>query len=128
MIPMKPTVRNLLCVLLSLSLLLSFAACGKKDAGAEAAVKGGEEPTVPISAEGTLGLLLKKSETQKISQKVNLPDSVAAPVKKGDKVGEIEVYSGDTLIGAIDITARKSVKKMSVGAAFKWLIEGLLSA
>ena len=96
--------------------------------GAEAAVKGGEEPTVPISAEGTLGLLLKKSETQKISQKVNLPDSVAAPVKKGDKVGEIEVYSGDTLIGAIDITARKSVKKMSVGAAFKWLIEGLLSA
>jgi len=35
---MKTTVKKLLCVLLALSLLLSFAACGKKDAGAEAAV------------------------------------------------------------------------------------------
>lgn len=35
---MKTTLRTLLCLLLSLSLLVSFAACGKKDAGAEAAV------------------------------------------------------------------------------------------
>ena len=38
MIPVKTTLRTLLCLLLSLSLLVSFAACGKKDAGAEAAV------------------------------------------------------------------------------------------
>ena len=35
---MNSTVRKLLCLLLALSLLPSFAACGKKDAGAEAAV------------------------------------------------------------------------------------------
>lgn len=97
-------------------------------AGTRISVKGGEQPDVPLAAGEGFGYLLKKSERANITQNVNLPASVKAPVKKGDKVGEIEVLSGDTLIGVIDITAQESVKKMSFGRAFLWLLKGLLTA
>jgi len=96
--------------------------------GTRIAVKGGERPDLPLAAGEGFGYLLKKSERANITQKVNLPAAVRAPVRTGDKVGEIEVFSGDTLIGVIDITAQESVKKMSFGRAFLWLLEGLLSA
>lgn len=91
-------------------------------------VKGGEQPDLPLVSGESIGILLKKSERANVTQSVNLPKSVIAPVKKGEKIGEIEVFSGDTLIGVIDITAQKGVKKMSFGRAFLWLIKGLLSA
>lgn len=91
-------------------------------------VKSGEEPTVPLCAKGELGILLKKSERANVTQKTNLPSSVAAPVKAGDKIGEIEVFAGDTQLGAIDITAQSDVNRMSFKTAFLWLLRGLLSA
>ena len=95
--------------------------------GTEIAVKGGKESVLPLTADEELGLLLKKSERADIVQNINLPESVTAPVKKGDKIGEIEVFSGDTLIGTIDIVADKDAKKMSYGAALLWLLCGLFT-
>lgn len=95
--------------------------------GAEIRVKGGEQTRVPVSARGDLGLLIKKSERADITQNINLLESVRAPVKKGDKVGEIEVFSGDTLVGAINITAQSDVKKMSFIRAFIWMAGGLFT-
>ena len=96
--------------------------------GTETKVTGGSENSVPLKAGPGLGVLLKKSERADIRQNVKLPESVAAPVKKGDKIGEIEVYSGDSLIGTIDIIAEKSVKKMSFPLALGWLISGLFTS
>ena len=96
--------------------------------GTVIAVKGGEEREVKLAAGKGLGLLLKKSEQAKITQNVNLPGSIQAPVKAGDKVGEIELFSGETLIGAVDITAESGVKRMNFKTAFVWLLKGLLSA
>lgn len=95
--------------------------------GTEIAVKGGEETKVPLSADGELGIILKKSERAEITQNANLPDSVKAPVEKGDKIGEIEVFSGGNLIGTIDITAQKSVGKMSYPTALLWMLKGLFT-
>ena len=96
--------------------------------GTRIAVKGGEEPDVPLAAGEGIGILLKKSERANVTQNVNLPASVKAPVREGDKAGEIEIFAGDTLIGVIDITAQESVKKMSFGRALLRLLKGILSA
>ena len=96
--------------------------------GTKIKVKGGTDRELPLSTGKPLNILLKKSEKAEITQSVNLPESVTAPVKKGDKVGEIEVFSGDTLIGTIDINAGKSIPKMSFGEALFWLIKGLFSS
>ncbi|MBR6902540.1 MAG: D-alanyl-D-alanine carboxypeptidase [Clostridia bacterium] len=96
--------------------------------GTKIKVKGGTEGDVALGAGAPLSILLKKSEKAEVTEQLNLPDSVSAPVKKGDKIGEIEVYSGDTLIGTIDITAGADVKKMSFGEAVLWLVRGLFTS
>lgn len=95
--------------------------------GTEIKVQNGTESTVPLYADGNFGVLMKKSEKANVSQIINLPESVKAPVNKGDKIGEIEIYSGDNLIGTIDICAGEGVKKMSFGEALKRVIYGLFT-
>ena len=96
--------------------------------GTKIKVKGGTESEVSLNAGAPLSILLKKSEKAEITQQLNLSDSILAPISKGDKIGEIEVYSGDTLIGTINITSGADVKKMSFGKALLWLVEGLFAS
>ena len=95
--------------------------------GTQIEVKGGENGSVALTANGALSMLLKKSESAEITQKTELPKSVSAPVKRGQKIGKINVFSGDELIGQIDITADKSVKKMSFLMAFIRIVRGLFT-
>ena len=96
--------------------------------GTKIRVKGGTEREVPLCAGAPLSILLKKSDKAEVTQQINLPESVLAPLEKGAKIGEIEVFSGDTLIGTIDITAGEDVKKMSFGGALLWLAKGLFTS
>ncbi len=88
-------------------------------------VKGGTASEVKISYEPT-SVLLTKNKTSKVEETVNLPEFVNAPVKAGDKVGEV-VYSinGET-VGTADIIASEDVKKTNygdiIGKIFKKLI------
>lgn len=96
--------------------------------GTEIKVSGGTAGSVPLKAEGECAVLLKKTERTAITQNINLPESVPAPVNRGDKIGEIEILSGETLIGAISITAKESVARMRFSVAFSWLVRGLFTA
>lgn len=90
------------------------------------AVKGGTEPTVALEAKDNFGMLLKKSDAASITQKVNLNENVAAPVKKGDVLGTIDFYSGDNQIGSVNVTAAQNIDKMTFFTAFLWILNGLL--
>lgn len=96
--------------------------------GSKINVKGGTENEVSLSANDSLGMLLKKSERSDIKQEVNLPDTVAAPIEKGQKIGQIKIFSGDEQIGTIDITAEKSVPKMSFLKALSFVVQGLFTS
>ena len=96
--------------------------------GKKIAVKGGTGQTVPLEAKGELCILLRKSEAAAVTQNLQLPKYVTAPVKAGDKVGEIEVFSGDTPVGTIDVTAKETVNRMTFPYAFFLLLGGLLRA
>lgn len=88
-------------------------------------VKKGTEPEVKIKAGEGLCMLLEKKSAAGITKKTVLPESISAPVKKGDKIGSVEVYSNDTLVGEIDVYADETVNKMSIKTAFLRLISAL---
>lgn len=88
-------------------------------------VKNGTENEVNIKPSGEFNLLLKKTEKADISQKKVLNKNISAPIKKGDKLGRIELYNGDTQIDAIDITATSDVKKLNFLATLSWVFSGL---
>ena len=87
----------------------------------------GEKKEFNAKADGVLKLLLKKNEGKEIRQEVNLKEDIEAPVRKGDKVGNIDIFMGDEQIGSIDITAAENVEKMSFFTALKWLLSGLVT-
>lgn len=95
--------------------------------GTEIRVTGGTDNKVGLSASNGLGLLLKKSLQAEITQKTELPESLKAPVKKGQKVGKITVYSGDEPIGDIDIVAESDVKKINFGETLRRIVLGLFT-
>ncbi len=91
----------------------------------ELSVKNGVEQTATIKAEGNFGALLKKSESTAITQKLNLPENITAPIKKGDKVGTVDFYLGDSQIGSVDVVSTADIDKMSFLTAFLWVFNGL---
>lgn len=88
-------------------------------------VEKGTEKSVKVTAKDNINILLKKSDSAKITQKVNLKDKVTAPVKKGDKLGSVDVYVGDEQIGSVDITAKSDIKRMNFAVALSLIIKGL---
>lgn len=53
------------------------------------------------------------ADFSQIEKKISLPDHVTAPVKKGDKIGEIIYQIGSTKLGSVDIIAKESISKAS---------------
>jgi D-alanyl-D-alanine carboxypeptidase (penicillin-binding protein 5/6) len=89
-------------------------------------VKKGVEGKVKIVADGKLSLLLPKSEAKQITQKLNLKSNVTAPVKKGQVVGNVDIYVGDKSVGSIKIVSDAQVKRLNLWITFKHIASGLL--
>lgn len=90
-----------------------------------APVKDGEEKTVPLYVQKKINLLTVKGAASDITQKTVLKKNITAPVKKGDVLGAVEIYSGEELLKTVDITAAKSVPRKSYFSVLKSLIRGL---
>ncbi len=76
-------------------------------------VKGGTKDKAKVEIEGALSAVVKKGNQDKITVKVKTKDTVSAPVKKGDKLGEAVFYAdGEELIRK-NVVAKASVQKIN---------------
>lgn len=67
-------------------------------------------------------ILINKGEAQNIKTEISLPDFVKAPVKKGDRVGTLDVTLSDKVLSSYDITAEKDVGVLTFSLAFKRIL------
>ncbi len=75
-------------------------------------VKGGVQDTVP-SEYGGITKLLPAGKKDGVTWEIVLDPSVAAPVKKGQKVGTVKYILDGETIGKVDAVATEDVSKMS---------------
>lgn len=68
--------------------------------------------------ESVFKTVVDKANVSKIKYNIKLPQNLSAPIKKGDKVGSIEYYLEDKLIGNSDVFASEEIDKMSFGYLF----------
>lgn len=66
-------------------------------------------------------ICVQKSD-EKISYKYSIIDKTNAPVKKGDKLGKIEILSNKKCIGKIDLVSNEDVKRLELIDVFINLI------
>lgn len=74
-------------------------------------VTGGISESVKIEAEA-FSCVLEKGKISKMQYKVELPESVSAPIKKGDKVGEIVFSCDGSEVGRTEILASEDIPKI----------------
>lgn len=75
-------------------------------------VTGGVKNSLALKNVG-FDMLIDKSALSKIEKVCDVPESVPAPIKKGDKIGTVTYKNGDTVIGSSDIVADEDVEKIS---------------
>ena len=75
-------------------------------------VKNGQESQVEIVPKNNFYVFSKKGEEDNILLEQNL-NKVCAPLKKGQKVGEIIVYKNGVEVGKVDLVSSKDVKKLN---------------
>lgn len=66
-------------------------------------------------------MLLEKQNAGLLRYVPCLPETVEAPIRTGQPIGTVQVYSGDALLAEIPVTAAEEVPQMTV-----WQIMGLL--
>lgn len=69
------------------------------------------------------GALIKKGQEKEISQTINLPDNISAPITKGETLGEIIYELDGELVGRTDIVASEDVPKTTLWNMTTYLYE-----
>ncbi|MGN0707429.1 MAG: D-alanyl-D-alanine carboxypeptidase family protein [Faecalibacterium sp.] len=90
------------------------------------AVKGSAEDSVPLDYSALpSSLLLKKSESGALTAQITLPEKLSAPVRQGEQVGEVALFSGETALGSWPVSAAADAPELDFGGALKLLWQSL---
>ena len=76
-------------------------------------VQKGTVKTVTVGFKHETGVLIPKGQRSNITTTVILPDSVPAPINRGDKLGEVVFKLGDETLSTIDLISTSTIKKIS---------------
>lgn len=87
-------------------------------------VKNGVDKSITPKCELNKKLLLPKN-SDKITYEYSFLDEVKAPVKKGDKLGVITVYSGNKKISSIELKSDKNIKSVTFLYIFKKMFNNI---
>lgn len=91
----------------------NYKVLGKaNDVVKDVSVSKGVSSSVSAVLEYDSGTLLPKGADTNIVQNINVPDTVSAPIKKGDKLGEVVYTLNDETISTIDVIANEYVDKI----------------
>ncbi len=75
-------------------------------------VKGGVDRAVEITTGNLSGLVVPENNGE-IETVIFMPEYLYAPIKKGQKVGTVGFYNGDTLLHETDLITENAVKKVT---------------
>ena len=76
-------------------------------------VKLGTADTVKVMPKEKNELLVDKAQRNQVNITTQLPDSIDAPVSKGQKIGTVTVRVGDQVVSEVPLLAEEAVPKLS---------------
>lgn len=83
------------------------------EAYGELAVEGGVKSAAPLAYEDDFSIVVENGNKNSITAEPNLPESIQAPVTKGQKVGEMVYFEQGKQVGKSDLVASEDVEKIS---------------
>ncbi len=93
----------------------SFKSFGNKDdVIKEINVSKGVKKNISVVLESSSGALIEKGNENKISQCINLPNNVEAPISKGQKLGEVSFSVDGKILNTANLIASESIDKLTM--------------
>ncbi len=90
-------------------------------------VDSGMTDSVTLNCDVSSKVVLDKNDSTEITTKIDLPESIEAPVEEGQKLGTLTYSTGDEAIKVCDITAGESVEMATFGSVFAIIFNSLFS-
>ncbi len=75
-----------------------------------------------IAPDSSQKVVVKKSIADKLQSKIDLPQKVTAPIKKGDKIGQIDYFTDSETVLTVPIVACEDMPKLSFFGALARLL------
>lgn len=92
----------------------TYATCGNKyDLINTVQINKGIFPNVNAILETNVGVLASKSKAKNITSIIDLPETIDAPIYKGQKIGEISFFINDELVQTANIVAEEDIPKIT---------------
>lgn len=83
-------------------------------------VQKGEAAQLELTASKTMSVLVKKgSKLENITQKLVVPEKIAAPVKEGQLIGQLLIVQDGRTLAEFDLNAATAIKKAGFWTLFK---------
>ena len=89
-------------------------------------VRGGNADSVRIACDEAEEIIIRTGEADEITCVTALPEYIYAPVRKGDKVGEVLYYKKGSCVSRVDITAEESSDEINLLSIVVVLIKKII--
>ena len=83
---------------------------------------GAADAVQPIAETENASVLVERSKAGGLTQTVTLEPQVTAPVAAGQRLGELSVLDGDTVLATVPLVAQEAVARRSWGQVFTQLL------
>ena len=93
----------------------------------EIKILGGNVKSVKVYSEG-FALLVSKADFGKIKEKINIPESISAPVSKGKPLGTLELYVGEEKLGECGIFCENDLGKITFFEVYFAILKNLFGS
>lgn len=77
-------------------------------------VAGGKRDSVAITVESDVAKFMSRNDSSSYELKFELPDSVKAPVKRGDRLGKVYLVKDGEVMSETPVVANETVERMSL--------------
>lgn len=92
-----------------------------------AAVEKGVASQVSFAPSAVFSALLGRQKASEIVSEIHLEEPLQAPIREGDRVGQVEFLLDGEPIGSVDLVAGESVERLTFSAAVRMIFSMLFS-
>lgn len=90
-------------------------------------VENGMQGNIGIGCDVNASIVLDKNSSSKIVSKIDLPESIEAPVVSGQKLGTVTYSLDGNAVKSFEITALQDAEKISFASVFSVLLNSIIS-
>lgn len=90
----------------------------------KAGVRGGKKEEIAVKPERNAYIFGKRGEKENVTFSLELPEYVQAPVRAGDKVGEMILYKDNVEFDRVPVVAAETAERANFADRFKAILRG----